>query len=36
MDWLDQPQNRDKWRALVSVVMNMRRISYLAENLLVS
>jgi hypothetical protein len=24
MDWLDQYQNRDRWRGLVSVVMNLR------------
>ena len=24
VDWIDVAQNRDKWRALVNVVMNLR------------
>jgi len=24
MDWIDQAQDRDRWRALVNVVMNLR------------
>jgi hypothetical protein len=24
MDWIDLTQNRDKWRALVNTVMNLR------------
>jgi len=24
MDWIDVAQERDKWRALVNVVMNLR------------
>jgi hypothetical protein len=24
MDWIDLAQNRDKWRALVNTVMNLR------------
>jgi hypothetical protein len=24
MDWIDPAQNRDKWRALVNTVMNLR------------
>jgi hypothetical protein len=24
VDWIDMAQDRDKWRALVSVVMNLR------------
>jgi hypothetical protein len=24
MDWIDQAQDRDQWRALVNTVMNLR------------
>jgi len=24
MDWIDRPQDRDRWQALVSAVMNLR------------
>jgi hypothetical protein len=24
MDWIDMAQNRDRWRAVVSAVMNLR------------
>jgi hypothetical protein len=24
MDWIDHAQNRDRWRALVNAVMNLR------------
>jgi hypothetical protein len=24
MDWMDMAQDRDRWRAVVSVVMNLR------------
>jgi len=24
MDWIDMPQDRDRWRELVSAVMNLR------------
>jgi hypothetical protein len=24
MDWIEMAQNRDRWRALVNVVMNLR------------
>jgi hypothetical protein len=36
-DWIDVVQkNRDGWQALVNAVMNLWRISWLAENLLSS
>jgi hypothetical protein len=39
MDWIDMAQDRDRWRAVVSAVMNlgfhkMREIPWLAEDLL--
>ena len=24
MDWIDMPQRKDRWRALVNVIMNLR------------
>jgi hypothetical protein len=38
MDWIEVAQDRNRWRAVVNVVMNlgfhkMRGISWLAENL---
>jgi hypothetical protein len=41
MDWIDLVQNRDRWQAVVNVVMNlgfhkMREISWLAANWLAS
>ena len=32
MDWIDRAQDRDRRRALVNAVMNLRGISWLAEN----
>ena len=36
MDWIDLAKERDRWRALVYAVMNLRAISSLAENRLAS
>jgi hypothetical protein len=36
MGWIDLAQDRDRWRGLVSMVMNLRGIYWLAEDLLAS
>jgi hypothetical protein len=32
MDWIDLSQNRDKWRALVNTIMNLRVAAQLAAS----
>ena len=36
LDWIDRAQDRDRRLALVNAVMNLRGISWLAENRLAS
>jgi hypothetical protein len=36
MDWIDVAQDRDRWRGFVNMVMNLRGIYWLAEDLLPS
>jgi hypothetical protein len=31
VDWIDLTQNRDRWQALVSVVMNLRELQTILE-----
>jgi hypothetical protein len=35
MDWIDLAEDRDRWRTLVNVVMNLQ-VTYNAENFLTS